>query len=161
LEEVQKKKANQLILIKRYQMKTSFTRISIVLLLVITAIACSKKSETASSENTNANEWPEMDSFHMIMAEAYHPFKDSANVEPAKKLAKEMADEAVKWQAASVPEKVNNDEVKALLVKLKDDSRVLSEGVSADMTDEEIGKALTALHDEFHAVMEKWHGEKH
>jgi hypothetical protein len=134
-------------------MKVSFGKISFVLVSIAMVIACSKKAES--------DEWPEMDSFHMIMAEAYHPYKDSANVEPAKKLAKEMADEAVRWQTGSLPEKVNNDEVKALLIKIKDDTRVFAEGVSADMTDEEIGVKLTELHDEFHAVMEAWHGEKH
>ena len=140
-------------------MKISFLRTSVLLsLILLAAMACSKK---ATEETADAEEWPEMDSFHMVMAEAFHPFKDSTNLEPAKKLAEEMAVEAAKWQAAPIPEKVNNDNVKALLEKLKTDTRTFADGASADMTDEDLGKKLTSLHDEFHSIMEAWHGGEH
>lgn len=99
----------------------------------------------------------------MIMAEAFHPYKDSTNLEPAKKLAAEMATEAEKWQAAALPEKVNNDEVKGLLEQLKTKTRALADSIAANTPDDEIGKSLTLLHDNFHSIMEAWHGggEKH
>jgi hypothetical protein len=128
------------------------------LLILIASISCSKKQEAGDDPSA---EWPEMESFHMVMAEAFHPYKDSANLAPAKKLAEEMALEAAKWQAASLPEKVNNDEVKALLEKLKTDTRALADAIAANTPDEEIGKSLTSLHDNFHSLMEAWHGGKH
>ncbi len=130
------------------------------LLFVLTSISCSKKHE---AENDSSAEWPEMESFHMIMAEAFHPYKDSTNLEPAKKLAAEMATEAEKWQAAALPEKVNNDEVKGLLEQLKTKTRALADSIAANTPDDEIGKSLTLLHDNFHSIMEAWHGggEKH
>ena len=138
-------------------MKISFLRTSLLLsLLLLTALACSKKTEVA--EEADSVEWPEMDSFHMIMAEAFHPFKDSTNLEPAKKLAEEMAVEAAKWQSTTIPEKVNNDNVKALLEKLKTDTRAFADGVGSGVTDEDLGKKLTSLHDDFHSIMEAWHG---
>ncbi len=141
-------------------MKIYFLRTSGLLFLMLLAAACSKKAES-TEESAEAQEWPEMDSFHMVMAEAFHPFKDSTNLEPAKKLAEEMAVEAAKWQLAPIPQKVNNDDVKALLERLKTDTRALADGVSSDMTDEDLGKRLTGLHDVFHSIMEAWHGGEH
>jgi len=127
--------------------------------------SCSKKenaetpteTETATAE-TDPNEWPEMDSFHMIMAEAFHPYKDSANLEPVKRLAEEMATEAEKWSATALPEKVNSDDTKALLTQLKSDTRALADKIKGGASDEEIGTTLKALHDSFHGIMEAWNG---
>ncbi len=117
-------------------------------------LACSgKKEETAS----NDDEWPEMDEFHMVMAESFHPFKDSANIEPAKANATEMARVAEKWATAALPEKVNNDDIKASLSKLKDDAAAFSQVVQGGDTTK-IGESLTSLHDAFHKLQEAWYG---
>jgi hypothetical protein len=144
------------------------TKLFLAFIWIVVLAACSKKEETQATEEIAAteevNDWAEMDSFHMIMAEAFHPFKDSANLEPVKTLAEEMATEADKWAAASLPAKVDTDEVKALLAKLKTDTRALADKVKAGATNEELGAELTALHDNFHGIMEAWHkgkGEKH
>jgi hypothetical protein len=125
----------------------------IFILFVFTlAIACGKKEETASNE-----EWPEMDEFHMVMAESFHPYKDSANLEPAKANAAEMAKIAEKWANAALPEKVNNDETKADLNQLKTDAVAFIQiSQSGDST--KIGESLTGLHDLFHKLQETWYG---
>lgn len=128
-------------------------------------VACSQKetqdSATAAQEsetNSDPNEWPEMDSFHMIMAEAFHPYKDSTNLEPVKRLAEELAQEAEKWSGTALPDKVNNDDMKAKIQQLKTDTRALADKIKGGATDEEIGTTLNALHDSFHAIMETWNG---
>src|SRR5690349_15879135 len=100
---------------------------SYVLLLVAfaLAIACSGKKE--SDAVANNDEWPEMDEFHMVMAGRLHPYEDSANMEPAKALAVEMAQVAEKWANAPLPEKVNNDEVEANLAQLKTDAAAFAQ----------------------------------
>jgi hypothetical protein len=141
------------------------TKLFLAFIWIVVLAACSKKKETqAVAEEAEVDEWAEMDSFHMIMAEAFHPFKDSANLEPVKTLAEEMATEAEKWAGASLPAKVDTDEVKALLSKLKTDTRALADKVKASAANEELGADLTALHDNFHGIMEAWHkskGEEH
>ena len=129
-------------------MKTAL-RFLLVLLIVF---ACSKKTESSGDA------WPEMDSFHMIMAESYHPLKDSANLVPAKANAESLASAAEKWENASLPDKVNNDEVKALLAKLKTDSKFFAGQVKSNAPDSVLSAALVNLHDEFHKIMEAWHG---
>ncbi len=139
-------------------MKALLNRLTLIVLMLIMAAACAKKSETSSSD-----EWPEMESFHMVMAEAFHPYKDSSNVEPVKRLAEEMALEADRWQSSPLPSKVNTDEVKDQLEKLKVGTRALFDQIKEGATDEEIGATLTILHDSFHKITEAWHGggEKH
>jgi hypothetical protein len=128
------------------------------LAMLALAAACSTKKEEAKTEEVAvADEWPAMDAYHMVMAEAFHPFKDSANLEPVKAQAAELVKAADAWLNAPLPEKVNNDDVKAKLQSLKTDSEALAQLVVAGTT-EEIGASLTSLHDKFHELQEAWYG---
>lgn len=139
---------------------------NLLVLIVVAGLfvfACDKKQteEQASevtSETADVNEWAEMDAFHMIMAESFHPYKDSANLEPVKRLAEEMAVEAESWAAKELPSKVNNDDMKAKIQQLKSDTRSLADKIKSGASDEEIGTSLNALHDSFHTIMESWNG---
>ena len=69
-------------------------------------LACSgKKEETAEHghHEVTGEAWKEMDDFHMIMAEAFHPYKDSMNLEPAKLKAPELA-ASVMARIARIPQ---------------------------------------------------------
>ena len=131
--------------------------ILIVLSIALAAGCASKKEKVETAASQKAGEWPEMESFHMVMAEAYHPFKDSANLEPVKRLAEDIAKESSAWAAATLPEAVNNENMKSKLEKLKSDSRTLADQIKSGATDEQIGTSLTALHESFHGIMEAWH----
>lgn len=145
-----------------------FNILILISVLTIGFTSCSTREKSdggaeATTTEADPNEWPEMDSFHMIMAEAFHPYKDSTNLEPVKRLAEEMAIEADKWATTVLPEKVNTEEVKAQLNQLKTDTRSLADKIKGGASDEEIGTSLKALHDSFHGIMEAWNGsgEKH
>ncbi len=128
------------------------------LLLFFLIIGCSKKSESSNDE------WPAMDSFHMIMAESYHPIKDSANLVPARANAEMMASQAEKWEDATLPEKVNNDEMKSQLAQLKLDARTFADQVKANASDSVLTASIEILHGEFHKITEAWHrgdGQEH
>src|SRR5687767_3170399 len=91
--------------------------------MAVIAVACgTKKEEANNAVASDQKEWKEMDDFHMIMAETFHPYKDSANLEPAKTRASELVASAEKWASASLPEKVNTDEMKGKLEQLKNES---------------------------------------
>jgi hypothetical protein len=133
---------------------TKLSNYIFILFAFAVVIACSGKKE---SETAVRDEWPEMDEFHMVMAEAFHPYKDSANLEPAKATAAEMARVAEKWANSTVPEKVNNEEVKANLAQLKTDAAAFTEiAASGDTT--KIASSLTDLHNAFHKLQEAWYG---
>jgi hypothetical protein len=124
-------------------------------LCLIGIISCSKKT----GETAEQDEWPELDSFHMTMAEVFHPLKDSGDVRPITARAAELADEAEKWANAPLPEKVNNDEVKQLLADLKAGTRNLADEIKIGTEDDVIGTRLYELHDLFHKIQEKWYGK--
>lgn len=127
-----------------------------MLLALAVLVACSGKKESEAAASND--QWPEMDEFHMVMAESFHPYKDSANMEPAKANAAELARVAEKWLNAPLPEKVNNDEVKASLTQLKDGTAAFTVIVqSGDSV--KIGESLTELHDIFHKIQEAWYSE--
>jgi hypothetical protein len=132
-----------------------------LILSIIIAVACSgkKDDEHANHEAGKKEEWKEMDEFHMVMAETFHPFKDSANLEPVKSKARELYAAADKWASVPLPEKVDNEEVKTKLQKLKSDAEALTETVKTG-DDKKIGEDLTRLHDEFHELQEAWYGEE-
>lgn len=146
-------------------MRKTFVYLALAASVVIGAVGCGKKEEhghehgaEAASTEASSGEWKEMDGFHLIMAETFHPYKDSANLEPVKTHAEHLAMEAEKWSGANLPEKVNNDDVKNKLGKLKADTRALADKVKAGGSDEEIAAQLTAVHDLFHEIQEAWYG---
>lgn len=125
--------------------------------IAIGVLACtSKKHETHDDQEISSGTWKEMDDFHTIMAESFHPFKDSANLEPAIKNASAMAEAAAHWAEASLPGKVDNDETKAMLQEMKSATLAFVERVKSG-NDEEIGNSLTELHDLFHKLQEEWY----
>jgi hypothetical protein len=131
----------------------------ICLAVLIAFFSCASKKDEAGE--VDQKEWKEMDEFHMVMAETFHPYKDSANLEPVKSRAGELVSSAEKWANAALPEKVNNDEMKAKLEELKNESATLVQTVSAG-DDKAIGDQLTKVHDLFHVIQEEWYGgDKH
>lgn len=114
---------------------------------------------TRSHQEADADEWKEMDAFHRVMAEVFHPLKDSGNVQPAMERMDELADEAEKWAAAPLPERVNNDEVKQKLDRLKNDTRALADAIKAGAPEDQVGTTLYEIHDLFHEITEAWHKE--
>ena len=129
--------------------------LSSAFMMMLVVFACSTKHIETANQN---EEWPEMDDFHMTMAEAFHPLKDSGNTEPAKKLIEQLTSDVDRWASSSIPDKVNNDEMKSKLAKLKLDIHALAEVIRDGATDDQISTAMHILHDQFHDIMEAWHG---
>jgi hypothetical protein len=119
----------------------------------------SKKEDHDNHENASASheEWKEMDDFHMVMAEAFHPFKDSSNLEPAKNYADSMVVAADRWAEAPLPERFKgDDEIKFKLKQLKSDADTFAK-VAREGDDKSVGQSLTKLHDLFHEIQESWY----
>ena len=95
--------------------------------MAITISACTTKPEHQhETEVASADEWPQMDEFHMIMAESFHPFRDSADISPAKANADSMVALADKWLNGPIPSKVDNEEVKEMLQNLKTEANKIT-----------------------------------
>jgi hypothetical protein len=143
--------------------KQSFIGLGMIALLIL-GFSCSGKKESNETEEAHeehvatGEEWKEMDDFHMIMAESFHPYKDSSNLEPAKQNAEALVASAEKWASAPLPEKFkDDDEIKFKLNQLKADASTFSE-LAKKGDDKAVGASLTKLHDLFHEIMESWYG---
>ncbi len=129
-------------------------------LIFMSVVSCTPKAETAEQSVEESADWKEMDEFHMVMAESFHPYRDSANLEPVKKYAAEMASLAEQWSSSELPAKVNNEEVKNMIQELKVGTSALADLVEIG-DDEAIGTALTNVHDSFHHLQEAWYKKDH
>ena len=132
-------------------------------------VACGSKDHGHDhSHGADGKEWKEMDSFHMVMAEAFHPYKDSANLVPAKQNASDLATSAKEWRDSEIPDGVDAAKVKPKLDELVRLSDEFGKQVSSS-TDDQIASSLTILHDLFHdlqnefyaASAEHEHGDDH
>src|ERR1041385_8910638 len=110
-------------------------------LCLLMLFSCSEKHHDEDSE------WKEMEEFHTIMADVYHPLKDANDLGPIKKRADELAVSATKWAEAELPGPVDNDQTKAMLNELKDGCQQLARSIKDGTTDEEISTKLTNLHE--------------
>ena len=117
----------------------------------------SRQGESADTKAEEGKDWEEMDEFHMVMAETFHPYKDSADLQPVKAKAGELAAAADKWASSALPKKVDNDEMKTSLQELKSEAEILEDLVQTG-TNEAIGEQLTKVHDKFHHIQEAWYG---
>ena len=140
------------------KMNLNFNSILFLTGIVAVLFACGGKKEAATEATADDMTWAGMDAYHMVMAESYHPLRDSSNLAPAKANAEALAAEAEKWAGAPLPERVNNDEMTTRLENIKTASRAFADKVKAGASDEELSAALTALHEEFHHIHEAWEG---
>jgi hypothetical protein len=100
-----------------------------------------------------ASGWKEMDAFHQLMMQTWHPAKSSNDLAPARAKAGAMADAARAWAAAAVPKGCDTPETRATVARLATDSRALADLVArAGSTDAQVRDALKALHDRFEPV---------
>ena len=75
---------------------------------------------------------------------------------PALLLIGQLANEAEKWSNATIPKKVDTQEVKGKLQKLKTDARTLANDIRDGASDDLIKDKMIKLHDQFHEIMEAW-----
>jgi hypothetical protein len=101
-------------------------------------------------------EWKELEDFHHVMAETFHPLEEG-DLKPIRARAEELAKKASAWAKSTPPKRFAGVNVKEKLAKLDADSHALAKLVAANGGDEDIKKALTALHDEFHEIAERCH----
>ncbi|HLZ17630.1 MAG TPA: hypothetical protein VKQ08_11345 [Cyclobacteriaceae bacterium] len=124
----------------------------LVLLSMLVFISCSRKEGHHES-----GDWKALDDFHAVMARAYHPLKDSGSVASAKNLIRELVAGADKLLTEPLPKKVDNAAMKSDIEKLKADTQRLATEINNGANDELVKEKLTALHDQFHKIMEGWH----
>lgn len=141
--------------------RTLYKFFGVLAILIAVSSCAGKMTERHDHDHeapvTDESEWKEMDDFHMIMAETFHPYKDSSNLDPVKTRAHELLAAADEWASAALPSKVDNQEIRSRLQQLKEEAARLAETVRSS-DDNVIAQHLTKVHDTFHSIEEEWYG---
>ncbi|MEO1052199.1 MAG: hypothetical protein AAFX87_16320 [Bacteroidota bacterium] len=124
-----------------------------------------EEEQTASSGDTaneepKSNKWKEMDDFHLVMAETFHPMEEG-NLEPIYTRAEELMTSAKVWSESTIPEHLSATDVKEKLEALTERAGELLELTSAESKDDDqVTTMLTQLHDDFHAITDLYYKSK-
>ena len=119
---------------------------------MIALIALTISLGTAAYAQDALKNWKEMKDFHQVMSQTFHP-SEEGNLQPIKTRIGEMVQKAEALKASKVPAELDNKKVRKHINKLVVDSKKLQAKIAAGASDEEITKALSALHDVFHKIV--------
>lgn len=111
---------------------------------------------TAAIAQAQQPAWKELDDYHSVMAQTFHP-SEEGNLQPIKKRSGELAAKAKALKKSAIPAAYQKEGVKKSLDLLAKESKALDRMVRKKKPDADITKSLAALHDRFHEVMEKCH----
>lgn len=101
----------------------------------------------------NKTEWKELKDFHTVMSQTFHPAEEG-NLKPLRERSEEMVKTAEAWNKSAIP--ADYKDVKGIqetLAKLVDGAKNIDKLVKSKATDDELKKAITALHDVFHTIV--------
>lgn len=115
-----------------------------------------KRAEAARKKQVDEGRWPELDNYHAVMAKTFHPAEEG-NLKPLYANAEELAAKAVVLKKSVIPAKYQKPGVKESVEALEKESAALAKMVKKKKSEDELKKAIFALHDRFHEVMEKCH----
>lgn len=113
----------------------------------------------ASPFVTQDDKWAELETFHGVMSETFHPAEEG-NLKPIRSRAAEMAEKARQWRDSKPPKLYDTPEIKEKVGKLTVESKALAERMAKNPPDEEVKAAITALHDRFHEIIGACREEK-
>lgn len=100
--------------------------------------------------------WKELDEYHAVMAATFHPAEEG-NLQPVLTRAGELAEKAAVLKKSVIPTDYQKEGVKTSVDLLAKESKALKKMVKKKKSEAELKKAIFALHDRFHEVMEKCH----
>ena len=92
--------------------------------------------------------------YHLIMAETFHPAEEG-DLEPLKTRYAELASKSTAWNAATMPNKYVENGLDKSLALLAKESKEIGDLVQSGASDEDLTKAMFALHDRFHEIQGK------
>ena len=95
--------------------------------------------------------WTELNNFHEVMAETFHPSEDG-NLKPIRERSGEFMQKAKALQNGKIPVSFNTPEVKKSIDDLVRGSVALHQMVLKKSTDKAITVKLKELHDTFHTI---------
>jgi hypothetical protein len=105
----------------------------------------------ASFGQAKFENWPEMKTFHTILAETFHPAEEG-DLQPIKTRSHELFANAKLINASPIPEAVDNDQMRGTLLRLQKETDKLNAIVVRQEQSNTIMKQLNIVHDTFHEI---------
>lgn len=115
-----------------------------------------KRAEAARKKQVDEGRWPELGDYHAVMAQTFHPAEEG-NLKPLYANVEQLATKASILKKSTIPVKYQKPGVKESVEALEKESATLAKMVKKKKSEDELKKAIFALHDRFHEVMEKCH----
>jgi hypothetical protein len=119
----------------------------IILLLAGFVITTSAFSQSANKMDS----WAELNSFHKVMSETYHPSEDG-NLKPIKERSEELLQASVALHKSNPPAGIDKKIMEDATTRLAYGCKELMGLISLQASDEEITKKLASVHDTFHQI---------
>lgn len=111
-----------------------------------------KKKREASKKPSVFAVWPALDEYHKVMSKTFHPAEEG-NLDPLKSNAADLAAKATLLKQSKIPADFKKEGIKQSVSLLEKESAALAKLVKNKKSDEELMKAITALHDRFHEIV--------
>ncbi|NOT36195.1 MAG: superoxide dismutase [Saprospiraceae bacterium] len=99
------------------------------------------------------DDWPEIKSFHEVMAQTFHPAEEG-NFSAIRSRSSELASKAATLSSSKIPKEFLKKEVTDVLKSLVEGTKSLDKLVKKKASDKSIMKSLNSVHDSFHKVMD-------
>ena len=96
--------------------------------------------------------WPEMNVFHEVISETFHPTEEN-NLEPLKTRSEELMKKAENLLNSNIPEEYRTKSILSSLENLQLKSETLHKLVTSKASDTELKKSITDVHDVFHEIV--------
>ena len=97
------------------------------------------------------NAWKELNDFHMVMAQTFHPMEES-NFLPIKERSGELLAKAIALQSNKIPQSFSTPEIKKAIDELVIGTTDLHKINTKKVKDEVLKEKMEKLHDKFHEI---------
>jgi len=96
--------------------------------------------------------WPEMNVFHEVISETFHPTEEN-NLEPLKTRSEELMKKAENLLNSNIPEEYRTKAILSALEILQIKSETLHKLVLSKASDTELKQSIIGVHDAFHEIV--------
>ena len=96
--------------------------------------------------------WPEMNVFHEVISETFHPTEEN-NLEPLKTRSEELMKKAENLLNSNIPEEYRTKAILSALEILQLKSETLHKLVTSKVSDTELKQSIIGVHDAFHEIV--------
>ncbi|MFN3968534.1 hypothetical protein [Flavobacterium sp.] len=106
----------------------------------------------SASAQTITERWPEIKAYHEVISKSFHS-SEEGNLNPIKLNSELLVERAEALAVENMPEEYRTPKLIESIVVLKKDTKKVNDLVQRKAGDDEIKKALAALHDTFHKIV--------